>query len=298
MRAEENPKTVLIVGIIATIVTLIAVGSLLVVTFTGDKWESDNRAAVIKSIGEADQLASSDKLKAFRIYEKVLEEAAGHEIESTYLNERLKHAEEIKSQLWPAVEGEIRRQEAEEKRLAEEKRRTEEELARLAKERERARQLAEEEEAKRVDEEQRRLETVRKQARKYEEASSAARNALNALKRVEARTEVGINYSQYSDVLGEAWAEVKIFIESPEGKKLWELSAELEQGVSEYKTALSAWGKKIESKYGALYEFDIQLSWRKGSQHVERAEALLNPERCRSELLKLYERLDNQSSEN
>ena len=31
--------------------------------------------------------------------------------------------------------------------------------------------------------------------------------------------EIGINYANYSTVVGEAWGDVKIFIESPEGEK-------------------------------------------------------------------------------
>ena len=53
------------------------------------------------------------------------------------------------------------------------------------------------------DEEKRRKEAVSI----YRNAPQSARNALNVVKKVEARTEVGINFRDYSTVVGEAWAE-------------------------------------------------------------------------------------------
>lgn len=47
-----------------------------------------------------------------------------------------------------------------------------------------------------------------------------AKDAIKALKKLEAKTESGMSYQKYREALGDTNAEVKIFLESKAGKKI------------------------------------------------------------------------------
>ncbi|KKL04674.1 hypothetical protein LCGC14_2613690, partial [marine sediment metagenome] len=155
------------------------------------------------------------------------------------------------------------------------------EQARLAAERERAR-LAEEEEGRRRE--------ARSRARRYADVSQSARDTLNIVKKVGARTEVGINYTQYMEVVGQAWGDVKIFAESPEGEDLWELSFSLTAAIEQYKEALDEWQKKFDTQSAAekaACDELLQLNWQSAGVHTRRAESLLDPAECESVLYQI-----------
>ncbi len=117
----------------------------------------------------------------------------------------------------------------------------------------------------------------------YANAPQSARNALNAVKKVEARTEVGIRYENYSTVVGEAWADVKIFIESPEGKNLQEFDTLLAKAIANYKLAADIWQNKIQ--WPTLYadRTDVealqQECWIQAEGWITLAESLLDAKR-------------------
>jgi hypothetical protein len=101
---------------------------------------------------------------------------------------------------------------------------------------------------------------------------------LNALKKLEARTEVGVNYADYVKVVGETWGDVKIFIESPDGKSLREFSMLLTKAAADYKLALDIWHNKIEfpSLYGLDAETLQQRCWTQAGKWIKSAESLLD----------------------
>jgi hypothetical protein len=128
---------------------------------------------------------------------------------------------------------------------------------------------------------------IRERVAKYASATKSARDALNALKKVQARAEIGVNHSQYSEVLGQAWADITIFLDSPEGKELWEFSRVLSKGVACYKKALADWNEKFEvnePNLGIALDMSIQWEWRDASYEIELGKKLLDPNSCESAL--------------
>ena len=114
----------------------------------------------------------------------------------------------------------------------------------------------------------------------YRNAPESARMTLNVLKKVEARTEVGITFADYSTVVGQAWAEVKIFIESPAGKSLPEFSVLLTRAVADFKLALDIWQKRIRwpTLYGDRTDVEAiqQFCWMRAGTRIKLAESLLD----------------------
>jgi len=104
---------------------------------------------------------------------------------------------------------------------------------------------------------------------------------LNAVKKVEARTEVGINYEDYSRVVGEAWGDVKAFVDAPEGKKLSEFSFLLRSAIDKYRLAKDVWHTKIQRdlKYGEPTSVSSELyrqCWEAANRRIAAAESLLS----------------------
>ncbi len=75
----------------------------------------------------------------------------------------------------------------------------------------------------------------------------AAIAVVKALKKLEARTQVGISYRDYAPALGEAKAEVNLFLESPEATKMPELAASISKAMNHYEIALKVWRRRIET---------------------------------------------------
>lgn len=108
------------------------------------------------------------------------------------------------------------------------------------------------------------------------------------MKKLEAKTEVGINYRDYSTIVGEAWGDVKLFIDSPEGKAVPELSDLLASAVSKYKLALDVWRGKLQDGDTAfdeeLSDIVLQECWRAVGQRVKVVESLVSGDGMRSAL--------------
>ncbi|MGD0217487.1 MAG: hypothetical protein ABSC45_08265 [Desulfobaccales bacterium] len=49
--------------------------------------------------------------------------------------------------------------------------------------------------------------------------SQSAKDALRAMKKLQARTQAGISYNDYAPALGEAKFEINLFLESPAAKE-------------------------------------------------------------------------------
>jgi hypothetical protein len=116
-----------------------------------------------------------------------------------------------------------------------------------------------------------------------------ARDAFRAVKKLQARTEIGLTYSEYVDAVGTAWGEVKGFVESPERKtgSFSGLSADIEMAMEMYRDAIEPFGEKARlmdpnSEYGeevsALCDKRVQESWKQAKRYVDAAEWCLNKE--------------------
>lgn len=112
----------------------------------------------------------------------------------------------------------------------------------------------------------------------YRNVPQSAHEALTVVKKVEARTEVGINYRDYSTLVGEAWADVKVFADSSDGKAVPEFTALLLSTMSKQKLALDTWQQKIEDSYSfdVAYDMVLQGCWRAAGRRLKVAESLLS----------------------
>ncbi|HVC93316.1 MAG TPA: trypsin-like peptidase domain-containing protein [Pirellulales bacterium] len=116
-------------------------------------------------------------------------------------------------------------------------------------------------------------------ASKYPRVPESAKNAMNAVTKVAAKTEVGINYKDYSTAVGEAWAEVKIFAESPDGEAVPEFSYLLISAMDKHRLALDVWRGQF---HDGPTSYDEDLStlvlkecWRAAQCRIETARSLI-----------------------
>lgn len=89
--------------------------------------------------------------------------------------------------------------------------------------------------------------------------SALGNEALTALKRLEARTEVGVSKTAYSSALGEAYFSVKQFLESADAKSMPELGKALTKTVYWYKAADEFWDIKVDRLYLLCDSIDERL---------------------------------------
>ena len=73
----------------------------------------------------------------------------------------------------------------------------------------------------------------------------SAKDAIRALKKLEARVEAGISYKDYAPALGDAKFEVNLFLESPEAKEMPRLSEAVKKTMGHYLTANTVWQYKF-----------------------------------------------------
>lgn len=82
--------------------------------------------------------------------------------------------------------------------------------------------------------------------------AQSAKEAVMALKRLEARVQAGISYRDYGPALGEAKFPVNMYIESLDAKKTTELSGLIEKTMFHYEQAAFVWKEKIKGPYRYL----------------------------------------------
>ena len=294
---EKGGHLVRNVGIGAGVVAVALVAVLVVPELTRDRWDLHNAERVSAKLAEADRVQQADPLAAYETYDEVLKEARQHKIGDAELARKLASAEQSRGTLYQKVQDKIRAEEAgkqrrveEEARLAaaEKQRRVEEEARRAAAEKQRIAAEAEQKraatEAQGLAEEKQRAEEKRQKEALavYRNPPQSARNALNAVKKVQARTEVGVNLNNWSTIVGEAWGEVKVFAESPEGIELPELSFLLTSAMGKYKLALDAWQGELhpvawnKPASEVLSEVLLHKCWRAAERRLELAQALVN----------------------
>lgn len=77
--------------------------------------------------------------------------------------------------------------------------------------------------------------------------------AYRALKRIEANTQTGVNYKDYSNQVGDAKLEFTLFLESPESKEKPELTEALSKAMQHYEAAKAVWDRRFSYGFVANY---------------------------------------------
>ncbi len=116
------------------------------------------------------------------------------------------------------------------------------------------------------------LAAIRTRVTERQQAPQAARDALNAIKQLHARTDVGVTRAQYVEAVAKASVEVKTFEESSEGKKHPDFASLLSGIIGEYKAATQSWGS----------ENMASLRWIEAAIRIKEAESLLDERLRRS----------------
>lgn len=101
----------------------------------------------------------------------------------------------------------------------------------------------------------------------------AARSALKEVKKVQARTEVGVNFIKYSEVAGDMWVEVKPYLDSADGRYECEFNSRLRSACEYYREANIEWSKSIREGDGST--IPAQTLWLLASAQIEKAEKAL-----------------------
>jgi hypothetical protein len=80
----------------------------------------------------------------------------------------------------------------------------------------------------------------------------SAKNAVRALKKLEARIQAGISYRDYSPALGDAMFEVNMYNETDDAKELQDLTASINKVIQHYEYAGVMWKLKFVMQGNAL----------------------------------------------
>lgn len=81
----------------------------------------------------------------------------------------------------------------------------------------------------------------------------SAQDALEALKKLQSRTQVGISYKDYGPALGETHYKVKLFLDNPESNKNPLLKKAISKALDHFTYANDVWKTKIENGSDHLY---------------------------------------------
>jgi hypothetical protein len=87
--------------------------------------------------------------------------------------------------------------------------------------------------------------------------AQSAKEAFMALKKLEARTQVGVSYRDYSSALGEAKFPVNLFVESKEGRESIDLAKAIRKTFAIYSDALMVFGYKTTG--GLVYGDNTEI---------------------------------------
>jgi hypothetical protein len=75
--------------------------------------------------------------------------------------------------------------------------------------------------------------------------AQSAKDAILALKKLEARIEAGVNYRDYAQALGEAKFPIKLFQESAEAKENQEVNSHITASIGYFEIAKLVWDYKF-----------------------------------------------------
>ncbi len=97
--------------------------------------------------------------------------------------------------------------------------------------------------------------------------SQSANEAIEALKKLESRVQVGISYKDYGPALGETHYKVKLFLESPNSNSNPMLAKSVKKALDHFIYAKDIWGYKIEHRSDIIYR-DIERNPRAESHNL------------------------------
>lgn len=80
--------------------------------------------------------------------------------------------------------------------------------------------------------------------------AETAKDAIQALKKLQMRTETGVSYREYPSILSDTKYTVKMYVESPEGALNSELSKLLLEPLNHFESALTIWKDKFSTNKG------------------------------------------------
>jgi len=88
--------------------------------------------------------------------------------------------------------------------------------------------------------------------------AESAKQAVRALKKLEARCQVGISYKDYGAVLGDAKFEVNLFLEGLEAKKRPRLAESVDKVMGHYEFAETVWRHKFTGGRGVRETISLE----------------------------------------
>ncbi len=95
---------------------------------------------------------------------------------------------------------------------------------------------------------------------RYKSPPSEAKDVIKALKKLRARTDIGINFVDYDKAISDVLPEVKVFIGSDEAKPMPEVRLLLGNAMDCYLKVRDIWGKSISSSSpSAKYDASVLL---------------------------------------
>jgi len=116
---------------------------------------------------------------------------------------------------------------------------------------------------------------------RYDSIPSDARDVVKGLKKIEARTEIGVNYVDYDRAVSDLYPDVKIFLESAEARNLPELRALIANAMDCYLEVRRLWGITISGDGIKKYDASMTLItaqpvlWKTAGANISGATALL-----------------------
>jgi hypothetical protein len=117
---------------------------------------------------------------------------------------------------------------------------------------------------------------------RYKDLPSDAKDVVKALKKLQARTEIGVNFVDYDAAVSDVYPDVKVFVESAEAKNLPELRLVLKNAMDCYLKVRELWSIKIGSDSPAKkYDASILLItaqptlWQVAATNISAANALI-----------------------
>jgi formate-dependent nitrite reductase cytochrome c552 subunit len=129
------------------------------------------------------------------------------------------------------------------------------------------------------------------------QSKQVMKEAVAALKKVEARLQVGISYQDYTKLLGETLYQVNLFLESSESIQKPELTASIKKVLSHYREGQSLWDYKLISGLShfrqsdplwpriiSLYpgakhddiDYTMQVIWKEANEELKKTVNLLS----------------------
>jgi hypothetical protein len=210
-------------------------------------WEEKNSKRINDQIGAINNEVEQAPVQAWRTWEKLQSELQGKTIKSKLLKTKIDELKTRMTEVYPEIQVELERIEAERKKAVEA-------------------EMEAEYERNKIKAEQEAREQLRK---KYRNISQDAKDAVASLKKLEAYTEVGVNKLKYQEALGVAWGDIKVFVESAEARENYsELSALLTEAIESYKDAANAWDEDYKSL--------LQTHWQLGAAKIREIDHLVN----------------------